>query len=351
MFGQADYPILDTVRVTAGLRYSNDRQHYTYCARDSDNLFYQAFAGAVPGGCLTLLPNGTRGQFVGQLKENSVSGRFAIDYKPNNDVLIYGSYNRGYKAGSFPNQLAFFAQQVSPAVQERLDSFEVGAKLTLLDGDVQFNNAAFYNKYKDKQVIGVVIDPVFGALRRLVNIPNSEIKGLETELQLRPLDGLFMSLGASFIDTEIKGDFVGPNAFGAQINYGGSRFTDAAKFQATGLLNYDFDVSNDLGGFIGGDFNYSSRINYDFEPGRVVTGVSATAPTTLDPSFIGKSYFVLGARVGIKDADDAWRVTLWARNLTNEVQNLGVRKVLDAVARYTAMPRTFGATVEYNFGR
>lgn len=349
VFAQGEYELTDELRVTAGLRYSDDTNKYVYCARDSDGLFGPQVFRVPAGACFTLLSNGTRGQFRGKLSENSLSGKLSLDYKLNPDTLLYAGYSRGFKAGSFPNQLATVFGQLNPAVQEELNSLEAGFKATLANGDVQFNGAAFYNFYKDKQVIGVVIDPQFGVLRRLVNIPKSEVRGFETEVQLRPVDGLFISLGGSYIDTVIKGDFVGPNAFAVQINYGGSRFTDTAKFQATGLFNYDFPVSDGLKGFLGGDFNYSSSINYDFQPGRAVPGVAATAPTTLDKDFIGKSYAVFGARIGLADEDDAWRVSLWARNIGDKTYTAGIRKVLDAVARYRGMARTYGVTAEFNF--
>lgn len=349
VFGQVEYEITDSLKATFGLRYSNDRNDYVYCARDSDGLFGPLVFGVPAGECFTLLANGTRGQFIGRLSESSVSGRLALDYKVNDDILIYGSLSRGFKAGSFPNILATVAGQVEPAVQEELRSIELGFKATLLDGAVQLNGSGYYYDYKDKQALGVVNDPNFGVLRRLVNIPNSTINGAEVELQVKPLDGLFVSFGGAYVDSSVTGDFIGPNANAVLINYRGSRFQDTAKFQFTGLFNYDFPISGGLDGFVGGDVSYSSRINYDFEPGPVIAGVAANAPTTLDPNFIGNSYAVFGARIGIADDDDKWRLSIWSRNLGNETYPVGIRRVLDSVTRYVGYTRTFGATIEYNF--
>ena len=349
VFGNANIDLTSALRLNLGVRYSDDKNDYVYCARDTDGIFGPQVFGQPAGACLTLLAPGVRGQVIDSLSEDSVSIKASLDWFVTDDVLLFGGYSRGFKAGSFPNQLAFLAPQVAPAVQEELNSFEVGFKATLAGGAIQLNGAGYYNFYTDKQLIGVVVDPQFGALRRLVNVPEAVVRGVELDMQFNSGNGLFGSLSGAYTDTEITEDFVGPDAFARNINYGGSKFTETADFQANALLGYERPVGGGLFASIEGDVAYSSSVNFDFEPGTVIAGVTPGAPTSLDPNFRADDYFTLNARASLGPEDERWRLTFWARNLTDEFYVTGVRKALDAVTQFTGKPRTYGATVEFNF--
>ena len=74
--------------------------------------------------------------------------------------------------------------------QEKLLAYEAGFKLPLADNRLHVNASAFYYDYKDKQIRGLVIDPVFNQLEKLVNVPKSRINGAEVEITARPVSGL-----------------------------------------------------------------------------------------------------------------------------------------------------------------
>lgn len=346
-FVHTEWQLSDALRLTVGLRYSDDENDYSNCLRDGGDGLFGQLVGVAPGECFTLQADGTRGVFEDTLSEDSVSGRINLDWFVNEDIMAYASFSRGFKAGSFPNNAATVAGQLAPVVQEELDAYEIGFKATLADGAMQLNGSAYYSDYTDKQLLGVAVDPVFGVLRRLVNVPDSEIKGAELDLQWQPTDGLFLSLGGAWVDSEVDGDFLAPNAFAQVINYRGSKFTDTADVQLTGLVNYEWSINDSINAFIGADVSYTDDMNADYEPGRVIAGVDPAAPTSIDEDFVIDSYTLVNARIGVASSDDDWRVMLWARNLTDEFYVNNVRKNLDTVVNYVGMPKTYGITVEY----
>jgi outer membrane receptor protein involved in Fe transport len=74
--------------------------------------------------------------------------------------------------------------------QESVTAYEAGIKATALDRKLQVNAAIFHYVYNDKQIRGIVIDPIFNQLEKLVNIPKSRINGAEIDVTVRPVGGL-----------------------------------------------------------------------------------------------------------------------------------------------------------------
>jgi hypothetical protein len=97
----------------------------------------------------------SEGQFLG-------AGRRCGDpVKPTRDVMVYGSYTRGYKPRAFNTVHDFATPQTAPSAadlkfttatkRETIDSFELGLKSSLLDRHLTFNLAAYYTKYNNYQ--------------------------------------------------------------------------------------------------------------------------------------------------------------------------------------------------------
>ncbi|WP_457848544.1 TonB-dependent receptor domain-containing protein, partial [Staphylococcus aureus] len=82
---------------------------------------------------------------------------------------------------------------LAPVVQERLDAYEIGSKLTLFDRSLQLNAAAFHYDYKNKQLLTYFRDPIFGALQYLQNVPKSLVEGGELSATWIPLDKLYLT--------------------------------------------------------------------------------------------------------------------------------------------------------------
>jgi len=167
LFANADYEITDTLKVTGGVRYTEDTQDYTGCSRDYQGsmlpnvnvvnraLFFQTYGVLVgqisQGGCVTFDPaTKTFGPVVSKLDENNIAWRVALDWKPADNVLLFGSISRGAKAGATPINAANISTQNAPAKQELLTAYEAGVKAGLFERRMQVNVSAFYYDYEDK---------------------------------------------------------------------------------------------------------------------------------------------------------------------------------------------------------
>lgn len=183
--GEVYWDVTDNLKITGGLRYTDDRKHQVDIAT---TLF-------APG---RGLPPGTDNR----VKFREVTGRFNVAWQPDlsftRDTLIYASYSRGYKGGGFNTQ-AGGAGTVPPSyAPEFVNAFEIGTKNTLAGGTVVFNATAFYYDYQNYQVAKLV-----GSSTATENI-DARIKGIELETIVEPTRGLRFNANLGLLDTKIK---------------------------------------------------------------------------------------------------------------------------------------------------
>ena len=199
-FGRLEYNVTDQLMLEAGLRDNADRRTFDNCSiavTQHFANFWNLFRGdASPltqlGDCYVLdTANGLPVDDVhNTLNQNSLSWRTGLNWTARTGQLLYANVSKGYKAGAAPVLAASTAAQFQPVPQESLLAYEAGFKASLFDRHAQFNAAAFYYDYRDKQLRGAVLDPTFGPLEALVSIPKSHVKGMEAQLIVHPVEGL-----------------------------------------------------------------------------------------------------------------------------------------------------------------
>lgn len=349
-FGNIEYEVSDQVTLKAGARYTQANRSIDTCSFDTGDgkaaavltfiarLFNPAAPAIAPGACFTLNPTTfAGGLFSSTLKENNVSWRGGIDFKPSDNLLLYFNVAKGYKAGSFPTVQASFQTQYRPVTQESVLDFEGGFKYQTPDRKLSIEGAGFYYDYRDKQIRGKVIDPVFGPLEALQNIPKSHIGGVELAVSAAPADGLTFGLSGTWLTAKID-KFTGVSGSGAVADFAGAPIPYTPKWQLAANSDYEFPVSDNLNGFVGANALYHSK-------------AYASIGTDLVPGFGEnrdlhiKSYATLDLRAGVGAADESWKVTVWGRNITNNYHWDNVARLADVVVRYPAMPVTYGITL------
>lgn len=337
VFGHADYPLTDRLIVEGGVRFTQSDQHFAGCERDNGNGVLAAALNFVlgssipPGGCVTLGPTFVPELVHDKLDENNLSWRVGLNYKLADDVLLYANASQGYKAGAFSGLTASSYSQFSPAKQEKLIAYEAGFKSTLLDDTLQLNGAAFYYDYSDKQIQGSILDPVFGALPKLINIPRSHVAGFELSAIWKPVAGLTFSPTVSYNQSRIDGNFSTYNDLGVLQNVTGQAFPDDPKIQGDIDAQYEWGLTDDLNAFVGINANYQGP--FDESAGNSAENI--------------KGYTLLDVRAGL--TRDAWRLQFWGRNITDQFGVVTKLHVNDVYARWTVMPATYGFTLSYQF--
>jgi outer membrane receptor protein involved in Fe transport len=192
-FGEAYYQIAPDLKLTAGLRWTDDRKLF-------ENIPSWTF---LEGGGYPVL--GTVRQ---QWKE--WTGRFNASWTPKLDftdqTMVYASYARGYKGGGAnppppePSFLSFESLATHPPTfdPEFVNAYEVGTKNRLLDGSLVLNGDLFYYDYKGYQ-ISQIVD------RTSINLNvDAKVKGAELEATWEPVPGLRFNLTGGLEDSSIN---------------------------------------------------------------------------------------------------------------------------------------------------
>lgn len=350
LFANADTELAEKLKLTLGVRYTQDKQDYEGCTRDFNGSML-ANVNLVnrflfTGGDVTKYPAALQknqcntyhestnsfAPVINILDEDNLAWRVALDYALDDDILLYASVSRGFKSGQSPVNAASKARQNAAVRQEKLTAYEVGVKATLADRLLQANVSAFYYDYADKQISTYFADPIYTALARLDNVPKSKAYGVEGELTLRPAQGVTLSANGLWLKTEII-DYLGTNAAGLQQNFDGAEFIYSPRFQGSVVAAYDTPVSDrmNLNGAV--SVRYQSRANTILED---------------DPLYKVDKYTVVNASVGLK-TENGLSLALWSKNLFNKYYWSAVASNANVVVRFANMPRTFGATLGYEF--
>lgn len=364
-FGNVEYDISENVTAKGGIRYTNSKADSESCNRyignDTNNigdLFYNLLLGGsfgpyVKGNCFQIndqpmaiggVQPGAPGLYVDQLKEHNVSWKVGLDYKPHPGLLLYANVAKGYKAGGFPTVSSSTFLSYLPVHQESVLSYEAGFKASLIEHALQFNAAAFYYDYTNKQLRSKVLQLPFGILDILQNVPKSTIKGFELEFNARPTRGLTSNVAFTFLDAKIN-KFVGINAAGVSSDFSGNLVPSTPKYQVSWATDYKFPVSNRLNAFLGGTISARSDT-------VAVIGGDINPPTALPQTpgiFRIKAYETVDVRAGIESADNRWRASIWGKNILNAYYWNNVVSAFDTIVRYAGKPATYGVSLSYKY--
>ncbi|MNX54924.1 Pesticin receptor precursor [compost metagenome] len=161
LFGEAYVDLRDDVKFTFGLRYTDDTKKTTpYPSQLLLGTWALVGVGPSTGGYVS---KGYPADDIVEQNWGAVTGRAVVDWRLSDDVMVYGSYSRGYKGGGTNPPRA----DINPAVlqymplastfdPEYVNALEVGVKGQYFDSRVRLNATAFYYDYKDYQVSQIV---------------------------------------------------------------------------------------------------------------------------------------------------------------------------------------------------
>jgi iron complex outermembrane receptor protein len=226
------------------------------------------------------------------------AGKVQLDWRPNDDLLLWAGINRGVKAGSFNAPLlgSYFGsggESALPYDEEVLVSYETGFKSTLLGGTTRLNGTIYYYDYSDYQAF------LFVDVGGVVFNADDTTYGAELELQTSPMDGLDLMANVAWFDATVKDV---PLRVGSPLPPRDVEPTYAPPFQASGMARYSW---NALGGTVAvqTDVSYSDGFYYNLR------NFSADK---------FDSYTLVNAMVSWESSDQTWLATLGGRNLTDE---------------------------------
>jgi len=401
--------------LTLGLRYTHESKRFSAdfnnnnatCAAlqasglssiATNPLLRNTSAGTLAGGILTLgcLGNGSTGLNALDLNDKISNGEFSgtavLSWKPIDELLVYGSYSKGYKAGGYNLdrfQLGSTGLNPVPAVfaprtnadvtslrfaAEKVDAFEVGLKYSQPKWSA--NIAAFRQEFKNFQLntfngtsfVVQNINGCDGALTAARTCASGDVgpglisQGVELELSATPVRNVRLSGGFTYARAKFANRLVGSGD--------GTVPLDPALFLLPGSINSQAPEavttvsaswtpplgSNGLSAL----FYVDGRMSSDFNTG-----------SDLFPEKRQDGYAVFNARVGIRGPQQRWAVEFWGQNIFNQdytqvafsspLQSsspststtgqfaLGAPMANQLISAYLAEPRTYGVTLRGSF--
>lgn len=360
VFAQGTYKFSPQFSITAGARYSWDRIGAT--AEVIRITFPNP--GAPRFACTDVLrfdsnPSPTvfapvivsdRSQCHSEFATRSSRATWLISgqYQPNGDLLFYGKWARGYRAGGI-NVSAISIETWEP---EKVDSYEVGAK-TSFHGAVRgfVNLAAFYNDLSDQQ-ISANIAPLPGTglppQQGILNAGKSRIWGIEADASVSPFAGLDLGLAYAYLNTKVV-DINAPaqvpvdnplyNVFPNSLK--GDPLSLTPHNRVTVSAKYTLPLPESVGAVsFGANFVHTDEQNATSRASSPLFRLPATDLLNLDVTWQG----ILGMPV------DA---SFFATNVTKQkyfIFGSGGYTFFGVEGYNPGLPRMFGARLRYRFG-
>ncbi|WP_229750878.1 TonB-dependent receptor [Undibacterium terreum] len=325
-FGNIKYAVSDKLKLTAGVRYTNDK-------KDFDAKRYVT-PGAGPGDTGTPV-------LTAHPRSNNASWDLSANYTIDADTSVFGRIATGYRAPSIQGRV-LFGNNISVADAEKNLSFEAGIKKDLLENTARISATVYHYRVKDMQLTAGS-----GAVNQnqLVNADKVEGQGFELEAQAKLNRNWKTTFSTSYNKTEIKdpGLFAAPcgngctvtNAPGplpGTVSINGNPLPQAPKWVANFTLQYTVPFGEgDLYAFT--DWSYKGKFNEFLYESKEYTA----KPLTLG-----------GVRVGYKWGNGKYELAAYGRNITNR-QQIVAGIDFDNLTGILNEPRAYGVQFKANF--
>jgi len=215
LFAQGDVPITDTLKLTAGVRYTRDKKRALYVNSGLgfvDPGFGMTFpteqdivtaVGSLPAECQSIVSGNYSilNQCYGPKGQWSWLG--GLEWNPAPGHMLYAKVSTGFRSGGFDNltQQVVNGQPVGTFAPEHITSYEVGSKNRFLNDSFELNLSAFHYDYTNLQVDNFINTTVGHAT---VNAGKARFNGVEVDAIIKPssrdqFTGTFNWLDAKYI--------------------------------------------------------------------------------------------------------------------------------------------------------
>jgi len=299
LFGQVVWSMTDALALTLGGRHTWDE-------KEMDNAYYSS-------------PGNEVYNFKG-LEESwdEFTPRVTVDWQITDDHMLFATWSKGYKSGVFISQNTTAALAETPLEPEEATNMEIGAKTRWFDNRLQFNLVYFDLENENQQLFRLenftLVSENFG----------TESSGIELDFiaalgKNLTLSGMYASLDAEIVGGQFAGN-VAPRS---------------PDYKYSVALNYNAALGN--GAILDFDASVSYSDNWYMEA------------TNQGVSYMD-DYSIVDASVRYTSSGGNWEVTLWGKNLSDElVTSHSIVSSFGGSVELFAPPRTYGVTANYFF--
>ncbi len=309
-FAQGTYSLNDAFRVTLGGRYSWEKKEVSV---DHTLLLFNAV-------------NIQLAKATTSKTWTSFDPKIGFEWNVAPDVMMYLTYQEGFKSGGFntlstdPTTYEFQPEQIT--------AYEMGAKSTLADGRLRMNGSVFYYDYKDIQES---VDDASAVV--ISNAASAKVKGVDLDTTWLPLSMLELHFNAAYLDATFEEyNTVDPDNVAAGVqSLKGNVLPRAPKFSYTASAKYTQSLGE------------AKDLSYFVEYART----DDVYHSVFNQKYIGQpAVGLLNAHINAETRDGRYSVSLWGKNLTDEVwmQTTIRNTAFVGAIEFPADRRTFGVT-------
>ncbi|HEX7035376.1 MAG TPA: TonB-dependent receptor [Pseudomonadales bacterium] len=321
-FTQVEWRFDPAWQITASLRYTDEEKKYDGGSFDIDPFGVSRIGVGFPN----VVPDGLFDRRT--YDDDDLSGRLALQWEPTDRSLYYVSAARAFKSGGFDGSGITEPASFTPFGAEKVWAYEAGTKLRLLDDRLFFAGSVFYYDYSDQQVLSLQ-DLGGGIVEAIIqNAAESEVYGLDVELDWLVLPSLTFTLRGTWLDSEVTGwDSADPAEAEARE---GNELPGTPELALTAGVTWEQPVgARTLGVRVWG--TYTDEAFRDIENTE---------------ELLSDDYAIANARISLADPA-GWEVYLFAENLFDEEYVTSRRSLVGMLGEYHGPPRTWGAGLRY----
>lgn len=275
-FFQTSYSITEDLKLTAGLRYSEDEK--------SADVSRKAFSKRKSE------------DFTNQDSWSKLTWKLGTDWQVTKHNMLYASVSTGFKSGGFLQ-----IKDAESYDDEEIIAWEIGSKNRFLENRLQANITAYYYEYTDMQ-----LRTIRDLSSVVTNAGESEIKGIELELLANPIENLELSAAFTYTNAKFITYFDDdplddiPNT--SPLDLSGNDLARSPNTSVNLLAAYTWELASG---------SLKSSINYYWSD---EVYFSAYNRDELD---FQESYHKTDANLTYYSADDIWYIMLSAQNIGN----------------------------------
>jgi outer membrane receptor protein involved in Fe transport len=308
-FGQASYQVTPALKITGGLRWTDDKKTMTVVGSTAPKV---------------------------SVSDDKVSWDLSAFYTVSDDFNLYARAAHGFRGPTIQGRDVVFGASPSVAQSETIQSYEVGFKSELLDRRIRFNGAAFTYEEKDPQFSAI---GGAGNNTLLINADKGEAYGVEFDGEFKVTQNLLLTAGYSYNHTKIKDKNLAvavcaqctvtdPKNGAGQALVDGNPFPNAPKYVLNFTARYSYPIGD------GELFAYTDWFKQGY------TNIFLYQ----SKEFYSKGDFEGGLKLGYAKADGAYEIAAFARNITNEV-NLRGAIDFNNLTGFVNEPRIVGISI------
>ncbi len=323
-FGNVTWHMSETLRLIGGLRYTFDRKRANQTRQKTG----------------VVLPTWLATPLSGQRTEREWDPSVAVQWNATPEAMLYASYGQGSKAGGFVGAQATTTPAQFQVESESAETFEVGAKLALLDRRLRINTALFRTDFRNLQVSS--FDAVTTSFITS-NAGKARSQGFEGDLSFAITEGFLLTGSLAYLDAKFL-DFPGAqcpydnlSCVPADNNAAGRPLPRSPKWSGTLSADLTLPASDSL------EFNINAGMTFRS---------FAYLEESYDPAAGQDGHAKFDLRAAIRSADDRWELAFLGKNLTNEItasHAFATPLAANVISKFIQQPRSIAVQAKFRY--